>query len=157
VITVFLPSLSFANDTIAGQICNAYKDEDDRIKCFDELTEVPRYISFKFGVSACPKVKYWEEFIDELDSGNKPKVRSLDEYCFSLREGNIVYGFLNRAYYSGRELVQVKASSGILLWLESEAVKDIVVSQSKKPALWHTVLRNQDGKIINDGIKIKEK
>jgi hypothetical protein len=51
----------------------------------------------------------------------------------------------------------VKASSGILLWLESEAVKDIVVSQSKKPALWHTVLRNQDGKIINDGIKIKEK
>jgi hypothetical protein len=65
VITVFLPSLSFANDTIAGQICNAYKDEDDRIKCFDELTEVPRYISFKFGVSACPKVKYWEEFIDE--------------------------------------------------------------------------------------------
>lgn len=56
-IIAFLPFSSFPNNSIADQICNAYKNTDDRSKCFDELKEEPRYLSFKFGVSACPNKK----------------------------------------------------------------------------------------------------
>lgn len=148
-IIAFLPFSSFPNNSIADQICNAYKNTDDRSKCFDELKEEPRYLSFKFGVSACPNKKHWEELIDELDSGIKPKGKGIDKHCLSLREGNIIYGFLNKSYYKGRELAQVKASDGTLLWLESAAIKDVTIDHIKKPEPWHTVLRNQDGKVIN--------
>jgi len=77
------------------------------------------------------------------------KERGIDKHCFSLREGNIIYGFLNKSYYKGRELAQVKASDGTLLWLESAAIKDVTIDHIKKPEPWHTVLRNQDGKVIN--------
>lgn len=146
----FLHFSSLASDSIAEKICNAYEKDEDKNKCFDELKEVPQYISFKFGGSACPDKKYWEKLIDELDSGNSPDMKEFDEYCLSLREGNVVYGFLNKVYYKGSELVQVKSSDGALLWLESAGVKDIVYSQTEKPKPWLTVLRNQDGKIINN-------
>ena len=148
-IIAVLPFSSLSNDSIADQICNAYENTDDRSKCFDELKEEPRYLSFKVGVSACPNKKHWEELIDELDSGIKPKERGIDKHCFSLRESNIVYGFLNRSYYKGSEFVQVKASDGILLWLESAAIKGVTIDHIKKPEPWHTVIRNQDGKVIN--------
>lgn len=153
IMVYFISFSGLANDSIAEMICNAYKKEDDKNKCFTELKEDPKYISFKFGVSACPEKKYWEEFIDEQYSNNKPEIRGLDTYCLSLREGNIVFGFLDKAYYKGHELVQVKSSGGTLLWLESSAIKDVVFSQTEKPEPWLTVLRNQHGRIINNTTK----
>lgn len=150
----FLPFSSLASDLVAEEICNAYEKFEDKNKCFDELKEeAPQYISFKFGGSACPDKKYWEKLIDELNGGGSPDMKDFDKYCLSLREGNIVYGLLNKIYYKGRELVQVRSSDGTLLWLESAGVKDIVFSQTEKPKPWLTILRNQDGKIINKSTK----
>ncbi|MCQ8882722.1 hypothetical protein NQS96_13155 [Pseudoalteromonas shioyasakiensis] len=149
VLAYFVSFSSSANDSIAEMICNAYKKKENQNKCFTELEkDSPKYISFKFGVSACPEKKYWKEFIDEKYSNNTPEIRGLDTSCLSLREGNIVFGFLNKAYYKGHELVQVKSSDGTLLWLESAAIQDIVISQIEKPEPWLTVLRDQDGRIL---------
>ncbi|MCL1066884.1 hypothetical protein L2735_08705 [Shewanella olleyana] len=145
----FVHFSSLASDSIAEKICNAYEKDEDKSKCFSELEEAPRYISFEFGGSACPDIKYWEKLIDEVSTDVTPDMKEFDKHCFSLRKGNVVYGFLNKVYYNGSELVQVKSSDGTLLWLETAGVKDVVFSQTEKPKHWLTVLRNQDGKIIN--------
>lgn len=142
--------------TFTDQICE-YEEQvviNSNKVSNQKSSEQLKYISFKYGGSACPEKKYWEAFIDKSETYD---MKDFNKNCFYLREGNIVYSFLNRIFYKNRELVQVKSSDGKLLWLELAGVEEPVSSTNQKPMPWSTLLRTQNGKIIDIGGYSKHK
>jgi len=110
-----------------------------------------RYIAFMNGGSACPDIKYWEKFSDNIDNGIY-ETKEFDKHCFYLRKNSIVYGFLDRVTYKSSEYVQVKSSDGKSLWLELTGVEEIISSTTQKPKQWSTNLRTQSGILINNRV-----
>ncbi|HAW94390.1 MULTISPECIES: hypothetical protein [unclassified Arsukibacterium] len=141
-----------ANDSIAEKVCNAYKNEDDRKKCFSELKEqelietaeiLPpaKYITFKWGSSACRDIKYWQQAIERTFSKDPQAFRDVDNNCKYLREATVVYGVLQKEFHISTELAQIKASDGHTYWIELPAVLPITSERETRPDNWTTDLR----------------
>ncbi|MDP5138429.1 hypothetical protein ORJ04_21000 [Rheinheimera baltica] len=141
-----------AMTTIAEKVCNAYKNEQDKAKCFtelkeQELTEIskitpPKYITFKHGSSACIEIKYWKQAIERIYSNDVQPFRDLDKNCRYLRENTIVYGLLKKEFHINTELAQIKASDGNKYWIELPAVLPITSENEFRPDNWNTDIRS---------------
>lgn len=141
-----------ANGSIADKVCNAYKNEADREKCFSELKDQvfietsespppPKYITFKWGSSACRDIKYWQQAIERTFGKDPQAFRDVDKNCKYLREATVVYGVLKKEFHISTELAQIKASDGHTYWIELPAVLPITSESETRPDNWTTDLR----------------
>lgn len=101
----------------------------------------PKYITFKWGSSACRNIKHWQKAIDNVAAKRPSPLNVLDINCDYLREDSVVFGPLKSVKYKNTEFVKVKASNSFEYWIELPAVLPITSERVEKPQHWYTGIR----------------
>lgn len=109
---------------------------------------IPKYITFKWGGTACENIKYWKISLDSIEAKDNLPFKEADKHCKYLKENTVVLGILEKQIYRNTELGKIKASNGKSYWVELNGVKPITSKKNKPPSFWHTELREQNGDMI---------
>lgn len=108
------------------------------------LQRIPdiKYISFKYGGSACPNSEIWISAIDKLANRELNPLKEIDSRCKYLRENSVVLGIYQSLKHRDSEFIQVQTSSGDKYWLERGGVYPIVSESDYRPNRWDTGLKD---------------
>ncbi|TMO49874.1 DUF4124 domain-containing protein [Pseudoalteromonas ruthenica] len=102
----------------------------------------PKYLTFKWGSTACEDLKYWKVAVDNIEAKTSMPFQDTDKHCKYLRENTIVLGVLEKHKYKNIEFGQIQASNGKKYWIELPAVLPITSERTIRPNDWFTDIRD---------------